>query len=176
MNWVSIGSDNGLLPIRRQAIIWTNAGLLSIGPLGTNFSEILIKIQNFSFTKIHLKISSAKWRPFCPGGDQINKENTIKRSALHALYCTQTMMYKNLSCMLHQQFTLIITKIFLLITCIVTIVLINYMYKEIWQAQIMRYHDTKMFCHITGHLWGVSIGHWWISFTKGQQCGALVFS
>ena len=36
-------------------------------PLGRNFSEILIKIQNFSFKKIHLKISSAKWRPFCPG-------------------------------------------------------------------------------------------------------------
>ena len=28
--------------IRRQAIIWTNAGILLIGPLGTNFSEILI--------------------------------------------------------------------------------------------------------------------------------------
>ena len=37
-----------------------NAGLLSIGHLGTNFKEILTKIQNFSFTKIHLKISSAK--------------------------------------------------------------------------------------------------------------------
>ena len=36
----------------------------------TNFSEILIKIQNFSFTKMHLKISSAKWRQFCPGGDE----------------------------------------------------------------------------------------------------------
>ena len=39
-----IGSDNGLSPDRRQAIIWTNAGLLLIGPLGTNFSEILIEI------------------------------------------------------------------------------------------------------------------------------------
>ena len=39
-----IGSDNGLSPGRRQAIIWTNAGLLLIGPLGTNFSEILIEI------------------------------------------------------------------------------------------------------------------------------------
>ena len=37
-------SDNGLSPGRRQAIIWTNAGILLIGPLGTNFSEILIKI------------------------------------------------------------------------------------------------------------------------------------
>ena len=60
----NIGSDNGLSPGRRQAIIWTNTGILLIGPLGTNFNEILIKIQTFSFTKIHLKISSAKWRPF----------------------------------------------------------------------------------------------------------------
>ena len=37
-----IGSDNGLSPGRRQAIIWTNAGISLIGPLGTNFSEILI--------------------------------------------------------------------------------------------------------------------------------------
>ena len=43
-----IGSDNGLSPQRRQAIIWTNAGILLIGPLGTNFSENLIKIQTFS--------------------------------------------------------------------------------------------------------------------------------
>ena len=67
MNWVSIGSDNGLLPVRHQAIIQTSAGLFSIGPLGANFSEILIKIQNFSFTKMHMKISSAKRQPFCPG-------------------------------------------------------------------------------------------------------------
>ena len=37
-----IGSDNGLSPDWRQAIIWTNAGILLIGPLGTNFSDILI--------------------------------------------------------------------------------------------------------------------------------------
>ena len=35
-----IGSDNGLSPERRQAIIWTNAGILLIRPLGTNSSEI----------------------------------------------------------------------------------------------------------------------------------------
>ena len=62
-----IGSDNGLSPAWRQAIIWTNAGILLIGPLGTNFSEILIRIQTFSFTKMHLKMLSAKWRPFCLG-------------------------------------------------------------------------------------------------------------
>ena len=65
VNQVSIGSDNGLSPTQHQAIIWTNARLLSIKLLGRNFSEILIKIQDFSFTKLYLKILSAKWRPFC---------------------------------------------------------------------------------------------------------------
>ena len=41
--------------------------LLSIAPLGTNFSEMSIKILKISFTKIHMKMSSAKWRPFCRG-------------------------------------------------------------------------------------------------------------
>ena len=66
-NLTIIGPDNGLSPGRRQAITWTNAGILFIGPRGTNFSEILIDIHTFSFKKIHLKISSAKWRPFCLG-------------------------------------------------------------------------------------------------------------
>ena len=44
---VSIASDNGLSPDRHQAFIWTTAGILLIGPLGTNFNEIWIKIQNF---------------------------------------------------------------------------------------------------------------------------------
>ena len=62
----TIVSDNGLSPGRRQAIIWNkNAGLLLIEPLGTNFSEISFGIQTFSFKKMHLNMSSAKWRPFC---------------------------------------------------------------------------------------------------------------
>ena len=55
-----IGSDNGLSPERRPAIILTNAGILLIGPLETNFSEILMK-------KIRLKMSSAKCWSFCVG-------------------------------------------------------------------------------------------------------------
>ena len=35
-----IGSDNGLSPERRQANIWTNAGILFIGTLGTNLSDV----------------------------------------------------------------------------------------------------------------------------------------
>ena len=54
---IIISSDNGLSPGWRQAIIWTNSGILLIGPLGTNFSEMLIEIHTFSFKKIHLKMS-----------------------------------------------------------------------------------------------------------------------
>ena len=64
----TIGSDNGLSPGRRQAIIWSNAGILLIGPLGTNFSEILIEMYTFSFKKMHLKILSGK----CWGLNEFN--------------------------------------------------------------------------------------------------------
>ena len=72
-----IVSNNGLSPGRRQAIIWSNAGILIIGPLGTNFSEILAEITKFSFKKMYLKVSSAKCRPFCFG------LNVLKQSNVH---------------------------------------------------------------------------------------------
>ena len=68
------GSDNGLSPGRRQAIIWTNAGILLIEPLGTNFGEILIGIKIFSFTKMRLKISYAKLRSFCSRPQCVNTQ------------------------------------------------------------------------------------------------------
>ena len=60
-----IDSDNCLSPGRHQAIIWTNAGMGLIGPLGTNFRKISIGIQTFSFMKMHLKMWPVKWHPFC---------------------------------------------------------------------------------------------------------------
>ena len=69
----TIASDNGLSPNRRQAIIWINAEILLIVPLGTNFSEILIEILTFSFKKMHLKRSSAKRRPFCLGLNELSQ-------------------------------------------------------------------------------------------------------
>ena len=66
-NLTTIGPDNGLSPGRRQAIIWTTAGLLLIEPLGTNFSGILIEILTVSIKKMHLKMSSAKRHSFCLG-------------------------------------------------------------------------------------------------------------
>ena len=64
---VIIDSDNGLSPGRRHAINWTNAIILLIWPLETNFSEILIQIQTFSFKKLHSKRSSSKSRSLCLG-------------------------------------------------------------------------------------------------------------
>ena len=60
-NLTIIGSDNGLSPGRRQAIIWSNDRILLMVPLGTNFSEILIEIQTFSFKIMRFV------RPFCLG-------------------------------------------------------------------------------------------------------------
>ena len=59
--------DNGLSPGRRQAIIWTNVGILLIGPLGTKFSGIIIEIYIFSFKQMHLKLSPGNRRQFCLG-------------------------------------------------------------------------------------------------------------
>ena len=64
-NLTITGSDNVFLPVQHQVIILTNAEILLIGPLGTNLSEILIEILIFSFKKMHLKVSSVKWQPFC---------------------------------------------------------------------------------------------------------------
>ena len=68
----NIGLDNGLSPGRRRAIIWTNAGILLIEPLGINCSEILIEINTISFKKMRLKMSPGKRRQFCIGLDVLS--------------------------------------------------------------------------------------------------------
>ena len=59
--WVA-KSSSPMMPVRRQAITWTNVGLLLIRLLGTNFSEIRCAILSYSFSykEMHLKISSAR--------------------------------------------------------------------------------------------------------------------
>ena len=74
----TIVSDNGLAPTRQQAIIWTNAGILLIWPLGTNFSEILFEIHTFSLKKMQLKMSSGKWRPFCLGRNVLSQAKPLQ--------------------------------------------------------------------------------------------------
>ena len=51
----TIGSDDGLSPACRQAIIWANNALSWITPRGTHFNNILSYIDMFSFTKIPYK-------------------------------------------------------------------------------------------------------------------------
>ena len=80
-NLTTYGPDNLLSPGQHQAIIWTNPGILLIGPLGTNFSEILIEIPTYSFKKMHLKMSSGKWRLSCLG------LNVFKRISRHVRRC-----------------------------------------------------------------------------------------
>ena len=73
-----IGSDNGLSTGRRQTIIWTNAEILLSGLLVTNFGEISIKIHIFSFTKMHLNMSSGNWQPSCLGLNVLIEDHEIE--------------------------------------------------------------------------------------------------
>ena len=93
-----IGSDNGLSPGRRQAIIWTNAGILLIWPLGTNFNEILIEILTFSFMKMRLKVSSAKWRPFCLGLNVLIYNSGWRLGPLRRQFTQRISTTLNFSC------------------------------------------------------------------------------
>ena len=86
---IIIGSDNGFSPDRRQAIIWTNAGILLIGPWGTNSNEIVIKIQQFSFKKMHLNMSS---------GNSVNSAISVSNNGLlvvwhQAIGCTSAGLF-----------------------------------------------------------------------------------
>ena len=65
-----IDSDNGLSPGRRQAITWSNAGILLIRPLATHFSEMLIEIHTFfvqenPFEDVVWKMAAILSRPQC---------------------------------------------------------------------------------------------------------------
>ena len=79
------GSDNGLSPGRRQAIICTSTGILLIGPLGKNFCEILMEIHTFSVKKMHLKMLYGKWSPFCLGLNVL-KEKRLNLASFPQIY------------------------------------------------------------------------------------------
>ena len=65
INWLrssNVFMPSACSPVRRQAIIWINDVILSIEPMITNYSENLIKTQQFSYKTMHVKTSSARWR------------------------------------------------------------------------------------------------------------------
>ena len=49
-----IYSESGLSSVWHQALIWTNPDILSIGPLGINFSETLMENRIISLKKMHM--------------------------------------------------------------------------------------------------------------------------
>ena len=77
------GYINYMLRGRHKAIIWTNAEILLFGPLGANFSEILVEIYKFSLKKMHMKMSSGKWRPSCLGLNVLKVLLTFDCHACH---------------------------------------------------------------------------------------------
>ena len=82
-----IGSDNGLSPSRRQAIIQTNARILLIRPLGINLSELLIEINIFSFQANVFEngvweMASISFRPQC-----VNIEGWYIMRTHNGTYC-----------------------------------------------------------------------------------------
>ena len=76
-----IAADNDSLPVQQQAIIWTNAALLSVGLLGMYFSEIWIKIHKVSVRRMNFKMS-ANWCPFCLGLNVLTHWGRDKMAAI----------------------------------------------------------------------------------------------
>ena len=74
-------------------IIWTIDDMLSI-PSGTHFNEILFVIQKFSFKEMHLKISSAKWRPFCRGLNVHTVDPNMSMSPCCQMCCQQVNIFE----------------------------------------------------------------------------------
>ena len=88
-----IVSDNGLSPERHQAIIWTNDGIFLIRTLGKKLQWILSEMHSFSFKKMHLKMSSAKWRLFHLGLNELmeRKRNLIASALALRHFCTKPL-------------------------------------------------------------------------------------
>ena len=71
----TIGSDNGLSPAWRQAIIWTNDRILFIVPLETKFGGFLIRIYKFfSMKRI--------WKRRMRNGGHLSRPRCVKHMLL----------------------------------------------------------------------------------------------
>ena len=153
-----IGSNNGLSPERRQAIIWTIAGILLIGLLETNFSEVLIDIQTFSLKKIRLKMSSAKCSSFRLGLNVL-----IKFMSLHLTKIKVMLKYR---------------PVFITFSCTGTCernLCLDWF--SLWCLSAnYPFRDEVIAWKRFPHYWpfvGESTGHRWIPLEKEQWCDAL---
>ena len=82
-NLATIGSDNGLSPGRHQAITWTNAGILLIGPSWTNLRN---KLQwNFNRNSNIFIQADALQNVVCEMGSILSRPQCVKvRAAIDA--------------------------------------------------------------------------------------------
>ena len=71
LNWIIIGSDNGLSPVRRQAIIYTKDDIVPISPQGTDLNEIFVENNQISLMKSYLNLSSEIIPTLCSLGDEL---------------------------------------------------------------------------------------------------------
>ena len=85
---IIIGSDNGLAPDRRQAIISTTAGILLIWPLGTNFSEIFIAMQKCN----HFCWRKCIWKCLLWNGDHFVSASICKHLQNKMLYYLKQLL------------------------------------------------------------------------------------
>ena len=138
-----IGSDNGLSPRRRQAIIWTNAGILLIWTLGTNFSEIIGEIDPFSFCEMHLKMSSGKWRLFGLGLNELTSKYKWNESlSFTKKYSNYPCSFTAAKCRQIYMQTLRIWDAVKMCLCAI-VCSSQRQYKEMWKT-ILWHHSFKM--------------------------------
>ena len=93
-----VGSSSGLSPNQHHAIIRISDGLSLSTPLCTNFSEIWIKIQQFSFNKMNLKMFATWWK-FCLGVSVlVNKIMVTERTGADSVSVLSHIWKINSSC------------------------------------------------------------------------------
>ena len=97
-NLTIIGSDNGLSPGRWQAIIWTNAAILLIGSLGTNFPEISnIFILENAIESVVCEMAAILPRPQCVKWEQLPitlPNNSMRMAGKLTLAVSLNRMYR----------------------------------------------------------------------------------
>ena len=129
----------------RQAIIWTNAGILLTGPLWTNFDQILFKIYTFSFKKMYLKMSAVNRWPFCPDPNLFTSILSLSRI---------TTTYLNIGyCHTVPQFSLVY---------VISM-------KTGYRMVVMMTSSNGNIFRVTGPLRGEFTGHRWIPLTKASD-------
>ena len=95
------GSDNGLSPGQCQAIIWTNAGILSIG---INSREILSKIYTFHSRKCIWKCCLVNGGHFVSTSICYWRNNTVHTISYLVSYPRIAFTKRLLSAITHKQF------------------------------------------------------------------------